>query len=291
MAVSSIVGSAPKFMKAWPENTTYNQKWGKCIMIESESGQGVPAKPVAPPSIERGLGLEALVSDLHSANAENVSHGFGPLRFRRKKADESKSAEVVPESKTAVGDAGTARRRLTWYWVAGPAVLLLIGGVVLGTTIPDPKMSGEYLALKSEKDGVNGQLSALQGRFESLAAGIKGREAAVSTREDAVSKADATVKAADAAVKQREQAVTAAEKTQAANTIKEGTWTVGVDIEPGTYRTTEAVTSSCYWGIYRTGSNGSDIIDNDIVSGGRPSVSLSAGQDFETTRCGDWVKQ
>jgi hypothetical protein len=73
--------------------------------------------------------------------------------------------------------------------------------------------------------------------------------------------------------------------------IREGNWTVGVDIEPGTYRTSAKVTSTCYWGIYRTGSNGSDIIDNDIVTGGRPSVTLSPGQDFETTRCGSWSKQ
>ena len=85
--------------------------------------------------------------------------------------------------------------------------------------------------------------------------------------------------------------MTSAEKTKAANTIKEGTWTVGVDLEPGTYRTNSDVTSGCYWGIYRTGSNGSDIVDNDIVSGGRPSVTLSAGQDFKSSRCGTWSKQ
>lgn len=92
-------------------------------------------------------------------------------------------------------------------------------------------------------------------------------------------------------MKKREDAVTVAEKQKAANTVREGTWTVGVDIEPGTYRTDAEVSSSCYWGIYRTGSNGSDIIDNDIVSGGRPTVTLSAGQDFKTTRCGAWTKQ
>lgn len=92
-------------------------------------------------------------------------------------------------------------------------------------------------------------------------------------------------------MKRREDAVTAAEKRKEKRTIYEGTWTVGVDIEPGVYRTTAEVGSTCYWGIYRTGSNGSDIIENDIVSGGRPSVTLSVGQDFETNRCGTWLKQ
>ena len=98
-------------------------------------------------------------------------------------------------------------------------------------------------------------------------------------------------KAAEAAVKKREDAVSGAEQQKAASLIREGTWTVGVDIEPGTYRTSADVTSGCYWAIYRTGSNGSDIIENDIVTGGRPTVTLSVGQDFKTSRCGSWSKQ
>lgn len=65
---------------------------------------------------------------------------------------------------------------------------------------------------------------------------------------------------------------------------------MGVDIEPGTYRTVEAVTSMCYWAILRTGSNGADIMQNDLPKGGFPSVTLKAGQDFENS-CGVWAKQ
>jgi hypothetical protein len=60
-------------------------------------------------------------------------------------------------------------------------------------------------------------------------------------------------------VKARETAVGGAETAAAANIIKEGTWTVGRDIAPGTYRTTQELTTSCYWAITVTGSNGSDI--------------------------------
>lgn len=74
-------------------------------------------------------------------------------------------------------------------------------------------------------------------------------------------------------------------------TIEEGTWTVGVDVPAGTYRVQERITSGdCYWSITKTGSNGDDIISNDIVSGGRPQVTLKKGQDFESNRCGTWVK-
>lgn len=73
-------------------------------------------------------------------------------------------------------------------------------------------------------------------------------------------------------------------------TIEEGDWVVGTDVAPGSYRTTEAVSGMCYWGIYRAGTNKSDILQNDIVQGGRPSVTLKAGQEFSSTGCGTWAK-
>jgi hypothetical protein len=75
-------------------------------------------------------------------------------------------------------------------------------------------------------------------------------------------------------------------------TIEDGTWTVGADVPAGTYRTVEKVDpgAGCYWSITKTGSNGANIIQNDIVSGGLPRVTLKKGQDFETARCGVWQK-
>ncbi len=74
-----------------------------------------------------------------------------------------------------------------------------------------------------------------------------------------------------------------------ATTIDDGTWTVGVDIAAGTYRPVVAAGDRCYWAVKKGGSNG-DIIKNDI-GGGRPTVVLAAGQEFETNRCGTWQKQ
>lgn len=76
----------------------------------------------------------------------------------------------------------------------------------------------------------------------------------------------------------------------AAPSVDDGTWTVGIDLPAGTYRTTAVVSSDCYWGIYKSGTNGNDIIANDIPGGGRPTVTVKAGQDFRTARCGTWVK-
>ncbi|WP_377645662.1 hypothetical protein [Oryzobacter terrae] len=72
--------------------------------------------------------------------------------------------------------------------------------------------------------------------------------------------------------------------------ITEGTWTVGTDIKAGTYKVIDTLEGDCYWKISRTGSNGDDIISNDIPTGGRPQVVLKKGQDFQNRGCGDWKR-
>ncbi len=187
--------------------------------------------------------------------------------------------------------------------VAG--TVLLGSGVALGTTLPDPTASEEYIALssdmsdlaseksdlESEKSSLESDYSELEDEHNTLTSELDDRTAALDKRDEALKDAEGKAKLAAAAVKKREDAVTGAEKKKAENTIAEGQWTVGTDIAPGTYRTTDNVGSTCYWGIYASGTNGDDIIANDIPGGGRPTVTLSVGQDFSTLRCGSWQKQ
>ncbi|MHC6221183.1 hypothetical protein [Arthrobacter sp. MMS24-S77] len=200
-----------------------------------------------------------------------------------------------PEGQTPEKPRPARKKRI---WLAVATVALLAGGVAFGTTLPDPKTSDAYGALAREKSTMEGERDSAKSSYDSMKSkydvlqnGITAREAKVTSRETEVGKAEAAAKAHEVAVKQREDAVTAAEKTKAANTVGDGTWTVGKDIEPGTYRAAAVVGSTCYWGIYQSGTNGSQIIENDIPGGGRPVVNLSAGQDFNSTRCGKWEKQ
>jgi len=204
--------------------------------------------------------------------------------------------DVLEEAQPASEKGKPGRKRRIFAAVA--ALALLAGAAAVGTTLPDPKSSEAYAALagekasvESERDSAKSSYESMKSKYDTLQNGISDREAKVTARETEVGKADAAVKTAEAAVKVREDAVTGAEKTKAANTIGDGTWTVGKDIEPGTYRAAAAVGSTCYWGIYQSGTNGSKIIENDIPGGGRPAVTLSAGQDFNSTRCGKWEKQ
>lgn len=74
-------------------------------------------------------------------------------------------------------------------------------------------------------------------------------------------------------------------------TIEEGQWEVGVDVAPGRYKTTAAVDADgmCYWKITTTGKP-DNIVNNDIVSGGKPVVTIKKGQDFTTQDCGTWAR-
>lgn len=109
-------------------------------------------------------------------------------------------------------------------------------------------------------------------------------------REAALDERESELSALAAELDEREAAITEQEEAVAANTVGDGVWVVGDDIEPGTYRATD-VSSDCYWAITVTGSNGADIVNNGIPGGGNPQVTVEKGQDFESARCGEWVKQ
>jgi len=65
----------------------------------------------------------------------------------------------------------------------------------------------------------------------------------------------------------------------------DGTYQVGVDIVPGTYRT--AGGSSCYWARLSSLST-NDIIDNNNSSGPQVVGILPSDKAFLTERCGAW---
>jgi hypothetical protein len=185
-------------------------------------------------------------------------------------------------------------------------IVMAVGGVALfagglgigGAVASDPTSSDEYAALASAKADVEEDYESLQTDYDTMSSGLQDRHTELQKREDevvaaekALDEREGDVEEAESAVEEREEAVSGTEQKKAENTIREGTWTVGVDIAPGTYRSTADVGSRCYWAILASGTNGDDIIANDIPGGGRPTVTLAEGQDFETKRCGTWEPQ
>jgi hypothetical protein len=185
------------------------------------------------------------------------------------------------------------RRRLRQFAWVGTGVVGLAVGLVLGHS--DPTTSEQYQALKKDHDGV---VATVDDYKAAVAKAEKDRDDAIdqmkrdiATREADLTVREAAAKLAEDAVAAREAAVTTTEQQIADAQIHDGTWTVGVDIAPGTYRTIEPVSGTCYWAIYKSGTNKDDIVQNDIVNGGYPTVTIREGQDFESSRCGTWAPQ
>lgn len=71
----------------------------------------------------------------------------------------------------------------------------------------------------------------------------------------------------------------------------DGTFKVGDDIKPGTYRGKPAFGGTCYWARMSDASGTLDaVIANDNISG--PSiVTINSGEYFKTRGCDTWKKQ
>ncbi|WP_216216256.1 hypothetical protein [Amycolatopsis aidingensis] len=178
-----------------------------------------------------------------------------------------------------VPGSGTDGKRVRrWPWVAGILAALFLGvGIGAAAVAPEPEIVTKEVEVPGEIPA--DELAALAERVAEL----NERDSSLALRADELDQRSAELDTRAAAISEAERAV-------AANTVGDGVWVVGVDVEPGTYRATD-VGSDCYWKITASGSNGSDIVDNGIPGGGNPTITLAEGQDFQSARCGDWTRQ
>ena len=195
--------------------------------------------------------------------------------------------------------------------VGVPVVALLVGvGIGVVASPSDPTESDEYqhqVSLVQQKnDGLNDAISALEQAGEDIDAldakyseeigDLPDRESAL---QEGIEQLAADQQVLDDArrdtltllkgVRRREKAVGIVEREIEANTIRgNGTYRVGADIQPGTYRS-EPNRGSCYWSV-NADANGANILSNNFGSG--PQLAqVGAGQFFETSSCNDWVLQ
>lgn len=71
--------------------------------------------------------------------------------------------------------------------------------------------------------------------------------------------------------------------------ITDGVYLVGIDIEPGTWRT-DGTASSCYWARLRNLTGDDDIIANNIGQGPAIMTILASDTAVEMSRCGTWTR-
>jgi hypothetical protein len=183
----------------------------------------------------------------------------------------SEEATSTPEKTT-----GTPKNRLLLPLIAVAVVAALaIGGGIaaLVTGATDAAALNEQLAAQTDRaDHLSSQLASYKERETELLE----REGAVDTRS--------------AELDRREETVSATEEHIEATTLRDGfAYSVGTTMQAGTYQAT-ATSGTCYWEITVSGTNYDDIVQNDLGTNGTLSVTVGAGQDFQSQRCGPWTK-
>ncbi|MBT2500104.1 hypothetical protein J7E25_13510 [Agromyces sp. ISL-38] len=194
------------------------------------------------------------------------------------------SEEVVPDApqvpdvpeRGATPSRKKSRNRLFLPLITtGVITVVALVAVVLVSVTRASETAELRAALESEQERVDGLGSQL--------ATYKDRELDVIEREGAVDSQEAELD-------QREAAISATEEHIAATTLKDGyVYTVGSTMEAGTYQA-NATGGTCYWKITVSGTNYSDIVENDLGKNGVIAVAVGPGQDFQSERCGDWTK-
>lgn len=188
----------------------------------------------------------------------------------------SEPAEASPEP----GE--PPRRRIGRSAVAliAATVIAVAGWVAFGVALAQSAIAHDDLAAAQD------EIDRLDSRMRNLETSL---DSTTAERDElAANAADVTAREADVA--KREAAVKKTEEYIQATTLKDGfTYTVGLTMEPGTYRA-NSTSGSCYWKITVSGTNYSDIVENDLGSMGIIDVIVQPGQDFMSNRCGDWTK-
>jgi hypothetical protein len=154
----------------------------------------------------------------------------------------------------------------------------------------DPKASAEYKALAAKLAVTKSQLAEARQQVGDLPqeqASLKAAQDQLASDQAGLATAEQSVAEREKAVEKREKAVKKIEGTIAANTIPgDGTYRVGDDMSPGTYKSVD--NEECYWQL-SSDANGNDIIANNNVDG-QAIISARAGEYFESQDCSDWHK-
>lgn len=178
-----------------------------------------------------------------------------------------------------------------WQWVAGMVLALLLGGGVgflLAAGTLEPEIVTEEVEVEVEPAELIERREALDERETVL----DDRGEILSSRSSDLDEREETLEAAETAVEEREETVAEHELNLEENTIPgSGTFLVGEDIEPGTYRSPGA--EYCQWD--RLSGLGGDYEEDVIVFGhseGTAYVTIAeSDMAFSSEGCADWIRQ
>lgn len=174
-----------------------------------------------------------------------------------------------------------------WRWIRGNrrwAIALIPIALFLGMSIGGANAgSGDPVAAVDDVE--QSDTSALEAELADAQALIEQYEAGEETRIEL----EEQLAVREAEIAAREAAADEADAAANANSFGDGTYLIGTDIQPGTYRTEAA--GNCYWErLAGLGGNLEDIIANDLPSGAAIVEIASSDVAFSTQGCGTWQK-
>ncbi|WP_157155918.1 hypothetical protein [Diaminobutyricimonas sp. LJ205] len=201
------------------------------------------------------------------------------------------TSNLPPADESAAQPSGSAPARRKSWKLTRTTVALVVAVVVAVTgwgafAATMSNLNRDLTAALADNDELGEELDEVSGDLDKVIDERDGLKA----RADEIAKREGEVAILEASVKAREDVITAKETAVAATTLMDGrVYTVGLSMEPGQYRA-ESTSGRCYWKITRSGTNYSDIVDNDLGTLGLLTVTVGAGQDFQSHDCGDWIK-
>ncbi|MBE1524397.1 hypothetical protein [Nesterenkonia lutea] len=186
------------------------------------------------------------------------------------------------------------KKKRRWPWMVGLFVALF-AGVGIGTsgeaepeviteteteTVTE-EVEVEPADLQERRDEITEDEEALEARTAEL----DDREAALDEREEELASQAQEAAETEEAVQEEEQA------SSSGSIPGSGTFIVGEDIQPGTYRT-DGGSGYCYWARL-SGLSGEfgDIITNGLPDGQGFVTIAETDVAFETSDCGEWTAQ
>jgi len=192
-------------------------------------------------------------------------------------------SELVPIEIADESPAPRARDTRKILFLASLATVGVLLLTCVGLGIGLNSTSQQATQLEEDLEESKKESRSLEGENRRLASTVRDYEGI----EDNLIARGEELDTREAAVEAREQAVTEKETIIAKNTFAgNGLYVVGVDIEPGRYRSDGG--ANCYWS--RLNASGDDIIDNHIGSG--PTVVTVQPSDgiLEVSRCAEFTK-
>ena len=205
--------------------------------------------------------------------------------------EQPKSESALTETPTNIG--------LRWYksrWLLAATALILGLCIVIGVEAAAiSAANARATAAQNKLTTAQSDLSAARSEAKAATDVLSAAQSEAQTAKDALSAAQAglaarktTLDAAAAAVAAREVKVGAAEKAAQANTFAgEGTYLVGTDVQPGTYKADAS--TGCYWARLKS-LDTSDIIDNQNTDGPVVLQILPTDKAVEVARCAEFHK-